>query len=56
MSTAQPFREPGGEELAPYSLRDLVLYFLHLGTTGFGGPIALVGYVQRDLVEHRRWI
>jgi chromate transporter len=56
MSTAQPFREPGGEELAPYSLRDLVLYFLHLGTTGFGGPIALVGYMQRDLVEHRRWI
>jgi chromate transporter len=39
-----------------YSLRELVLYFLHLGTTGFGGPIALVGYMQRDLVERRRWI
>ena len=36
-------------------LRDLVAYFLRLGTTGFGGPIALVGYMQKDLVEERRW-
>ena len=43
-------------ETVRYSLRELVLYFLHLGTTGFGGPIALVGYMQRDLVERRRWI
>lgn len=34
----------------------LALYFLRLGTIGFGGPIALVGYMQRDLVESRRWI
>ncbi len=40
----------------PYALGDLVAYFLRLGTTGFGGPIALVGYMQRDLVETRRWI
>jgi hypothetical protein len=39
-----------------YSLADLALYFLKLGTFGFGGPIALVGYMQRDLVERRRWI
>jgi chromate transporter len=31
-------------------------YFLRLGTLGFGGPIALAGYMQRDLVEERRWI
>ncbi|MDT5049827.1 MAG: chromate transporter [Mycobacterium sp.] len=31
-------------------------YFLRLGTIGFGGPIAVVGYMQRDLVEHRLWI
>jgi chromate transporter len=33
----------------------LARYFLGLGATGFGGPIALVGYMQRDLVERRRW-
>ena len=31
-------------------------YFLRLGTLGFGGPIALAGYMQRDLVERRGWI
>jgi len=40
----------------PYSFRDLLLYFLRLGTLGFGGPIALAGYMQRDLVENRRWV
>ncbi len=33
-----------------------VRYFLRLGTLGFGGPIAVVGYMQRDLVEARGWI
>src|SRR5215203_1716678 len=36
-------------------LRRLLLYFLQLGTFGFGGPIALTGYMQRDLVERRGW-
>ena len=31
-------------------------YFLRLGAAGFGGPIALAGFMQRDLVEDRRWI
>src|ERR1700741_931401 len=43
------------ETPAPYSLGDLLRYFLRLGTFGFGGPIALVGYMQRDLVERRQW-
>ncbi|HKF24012.1 MAG TPA: chromate efflux transporter [Candidatus Angelobacter sp.] len=38
------------------SLAEFVLYFLRLGCLGFGGPIALVGYMQKDLVEERRWI
>ncbi|HEY6808557.1 MAG TPA: chromate efflux transporter [Gemmatimonadales bacterium] len=38
------------------SLRAFVLYFLRLGTIGFGGPIALAGAMQRDLVDDRRWI
>src|SRR6187399_2230533 len=38
------------------SLRDVVIYFLTLGTLGFGGPIALAGYMQKNLVEERRWI
>ena len=41
---------------AVYSLWQLVRYMLALGTWGFGGPVALVGYMYRDLVEKRRWI
>lgn len=39
-----------------YSLKDLVVYFLKLGTWGFGGPVALVGYMHRDLVEDKKWL
>lgn len=39
-----------------YTLRQLVYYFLKLGYSGFGGPVALVGYMYRDLVESRKWI
>jgi chromate transporter len=38
-----------------YTLWQLVQYFLRLGTIGFGGPVALVGYMRRDLVEQRGW-
>jgi chromate transporter len=44
------------ENPIPYSLWHLVGYFLRLGTLGFGGPVALVGYMHRDLVERRGWI
>lgn len=46
MSTTQitSFQTP---EAACYTLRQLVLYFLKLGTLGFGGPVALVGFIQR---------
>lgn len=39
-----------------YTLIDLIKYFLRLGMTGFGGPVALVGYMHRDLVEDKKWI
>jgi chromate transporter len=39
-----------------YNVKQLVMYFLQLGTTGFGGPVALVGYMHKDLVETRGWI
>src|SRR2546427_1956812 len=39
-----------------YSMGQRILYALRLGTFGFGGPIALVGYMHRDLVEQRKWI
>lgn len=48
--------EGASTTLVPCTLRDLALYFLRLGTFGFGGPIALVGYMQKDLVEDRKWI
>lgn len=39
-----------------YTLGELVVYMLRLGTIGVGGPVALVGFMYRDLVEHRQWI
>jgi chromate transporter len=39
-----------------YTLGQLAIYFLKLGTWGFGGPVALVGYMHRDLVDDRQWL
>jgi chromate transporter len=39
-----------------YSLLEITKYYLKLGTWGFGGPVALVGYMQRDLVISKGWI
>ncbi len=39
-----------------YSLRQLTRYFVRLGTTGFGGPPALVSAMHGDLVAERGWI
>src|SRR5919201_26701 len=55
---SQPAQQLGSvePETVPCTLRGLLAYFLRLGIFGFGGPIALAGYMQRDLVETRRWV
>jgi chromate transporter len=47
--------EGAGTDERGRTLRGLFLYFLRLGSTGFGGPIALAGYMRRDLVDKRGW-
>ena len=37
-------------------IRDLVLYYLRLGALGFGGPVALCGQMERELVQERKWL
>src|SRR5229473_5512889 len=49
-------QQPSESTLAPVSLSRFVGYFLKLGALGFGGPIALAGHMQRDLVEVRSWV
>ncbi len=38
------------------SRRDLVFYYLRLGAIGFGGPVALCGQMERELVQERKWL
>src|SRR6184192_3135203 len=48
--------EPDAGAAQPPALWDFVLYFLRLGTLGFGGPVALANSMRRDLVETRNWL
>src|SRR5438045_1744582 len=50
------FGAAANAERVPCTLPQFLGSFARLGTLGFGGPIALAGYMQRDLVEERRWI
>src|SRR6266496_6555847 len=50
----EPGSEPAAGQRVPF--HRYFRYFLGLGTWGFGGPIATVGYMQRDLVERRNWM
>jgi chromate transporter len=59
MASSDPVVVPGAVATSgtePCTVREFLAYFLRLGTFGFGGPIALAGYMQRDLVERRKWI
>src|SRR5690349_17624498 len=49
-------RRTGPGEGGGYSLRKLLFYFFRLGSAGFGGPIALAGFMENDLVEVRGWL
>ncbi len=51
-----PETNSAASEPASVSLPRFVGYFLWLGTVGFGGPIALAGHMQQDLVDDRGWI
>src|SRR5215472_8770720 len=50
-----PAQAPAQSRVTSVTLWLLVRYFLKLGALGFGGPVALVGYMRRDLVEQRGW-
>ncbi len=45
-----------GDAVRRVPIRDLVWYYLRLGTIGFGGPVALVGQMEKELVQGRHWL
>src|ERR1700681_3140229 len=48
--------EVRAEAVRKVPIRELTLYFLRLGLMGFGGPVALVGQMERELVGEREWL
>ena len=56
-TTAKKYaQEPPPRSTPEVSLLHFTSYFLWLGAVGFGGPIALAGHMQQDLVDHRGWV
>jgi chromate transporter len=47
---------PAETTTARVPIRDLVRYYLRLGLLGFGGPVALVGQMERELVGEKKWV
>ena len=45
-----------GDGVRRVPIRDLVMYYLRLGAIGFGGPVALVGQMEKELVQERGWL
>jgi chromate transporter len=58
MTTPEPASPDALTPTLPHrrSLREIVIYFLRLGTLGFGGPVALVGLMEKELVSERQWL
>ena len=48
--------ETGAAPIRSNGLLEVARYFLRLGATGFGGPVALCGQMEHDLVEQRGWL
>ena len=44
------------ERVSRVRIRDIVLYYLRLGALGFGGPVALCGQMEKELVHERKWL
>src|SRR5262249_7291411 len=55
-SRAMAQAESSATHSACPSIKDLVVYYLRLGALGFGGPVALCGQMERELVQDRRWL
>jgi hypothetical protein len=43
-------------ESARLPIREIVAYFLRLGSLGFGGPVALCGLMEKELVQEKKWL
>ena len=56
MSESDPSPQGESNSAEQVGIGKFLRYFLWLGTFGFGGPIAAVGYMQRDLIEQRKWV
>src|SRR5215469_5207516 len=54
--SAERQQAPAGPAVQRRPLKDIVLYFLRLGTVGFGGPVALVGQMEKELVGDKGWL
>ena len=54
--TQSPEQGSANESTVCPSMQAFLFYFLQLGTFGFGGPIALAGHMEKDLVEERKWV
>ena len=54
--TAVPEQPFPNKALPRRSIGEIVRYFLRLGTLGFGGPVALVGLMEKELVSERQWL
>lgn len=52
--SAAPERPAPAAQRRP--MREIVAYFLRLGALGFGGPVALCGLMEKELVAEKGWL